>query len=86
MRTLHDTKLWKVEMDGSLSLSNRFGHSGRLAYKEMSIATIEEFNFVDLFSLNSDESEFLADLLYKFEDSYDERTPTEKQKSITQAF
>ena len=86
MRTLHDTKLWKVEMDGSLSLSNRFGHSGRLAYKEMSIATIEEFNFVDLFSLNSDESEFLADLLYKFEDAYDERTPTEKQKSITQAF
>jgi hypothetical protein len=86
MRTLHNTKFWKVERDGSLSLSNRFGHSGRLAYKEMSIASIEEFNFVDLFSLNSDESEFLADLLYKFEDSYDKRTPTEKQKSITQAF
>jgi hypothetical protein len=84
MKTLHNTNLWKVESDGSLSLSNRFGHSGRLAYKEMSIASIEEFNFVDLFSLNSDESEFLADLLYKFEDSYDGRTATEKQKAITQ--
>ena len=86
MKALYNTNLWKVERDGSLSLSNRFGHSGQLAYREMSIASIEEFNFVDLFSLNSDESEFLADLLYKFEDSYDKRTPTEKQKSITQAF
>ena len=82
MRTLHNTNVWKVEKDGSLSLSNRFGHSGQLAYKEISIESIEEFNFVDLFSLSSEESEFLADLLYKFEDSYDERTPTKKQKTI----
>jgi hypothetical protein len=85
MKTLHNTNLWKVERDGSLSLSNRFGHNGHLAYREMSISSIEEFNFVDLFSLNSDEGEFLADLLYKFGDSNDERTPAEKQKTITQA-
>ena len=82
MRTLHNTNVWKVEKDGSLSLSNRFGHSGRLAYREISIASIEEFNFVDLFSLSSDEGEFLADLLYKFEYVYEKRTQTEKQKVI----
>jgi len=85
MKALHNTKLWKVERDGSLSLSNRFGHSGRLAYRKMIISSIKEFNFVDLYSLSSDESEFLADLLYKFENSNDERTSTEKQKAITQA-
>jgi hypothetical protein len=84
MKTLHNTNIWKVERDGSLSLSNRFGHSGRLAYREMIISSIKEFNFVDLYSLSGDESEFLADLLYKFEDPYDERTATEKQKAITQ--
>ena len=80
MRTLHNTNVWKVEKDGSLSLSNRFGHNGRLAYREVSIASIEEFNFVDLYSLSSDEGEFLADLLYKFEYLYEKRTQTEKQK------
>lgn len=82
MKALHNTNLWKVERDGSLSLSNRFGHSGRLAYREMSISSIEEFNFVNLYSLNTDESEFLADLLCKFEDSFDERTPTKKNKRL----
>jgi len=82
MRTLHNTNVWKVEKDGSLSLSNRFGHNGRLAYREVSIASIEEFNFVDLYNLSNDEGEFLADLLYKFEYLYEKRTPTEKQKVI----
>jgi hypothetical protein len=81
MRTLHNTKIWKVEKDGSLSLSNRFGHSGRLAYREISIASITEFNFVDLFSLSNDEGEFLADLLRKFEYVYRKRTPS-KQAQI----
>jgi hypothetical protein len=80
MRTLHNTNVWKVEKDGSLSLSNRFGHNGRLAYREVSIASIEEFNFVDLYSLSSDEGEFLADLLCKFEYLNEKRTQTEKQK------
>jgi hypothetical protein len=82
MKTLHNTKLWKVERDGSLSLSNRFGHCGRLAYREMIISSIKEFNFVDLYSLSGDESEFLADLLYKFEGPYDEQKPPIKQKAI----
>ena len=82
MRTLHNTNVWKVEKDGSLSLSNRFGHSGRLAYREISISSIEEFNFVDLFSLSSDEGEFLADLLCKFEYFYEKRPPNEKQRAI----
>ena len=82
IKTLHNTNVWKVEKDGSLSLSNRFGHSGHLAYREISIASIEEFNFVDLFSLSSDEGEFLANLFYKFEHFYEKRTPTEKQKVI----
>lgn len=82
MRTLHNTNVWKVEKDGSLSLSNRFGHNGRLAYREVSIASIEEFNFVDLYSLSSDEGEFLADLLCKFEYLYEKRTQTEKQKVV----
>jgi len=80
MRTLHNTNVWKVEKDGSLNLSNRFGHNGRLAYREVSIASIEEFNFVDLYSLSSDEGEFLAELLCKFEHLYEKRTQTEKQK------
>ena len=71
MKTLHNTNLWKVESDGSLSLSNRFGHSGRLAYREISIESLIEFNFVDLYSLSSDEAEFLADLLCKFNNFYE---------------
>ncbi len=82
MRTLHNTNVWKVEKDGSLSLSNRFGHNGRLAYREVSIASIEEFNFVDLYSLSSDEGEFLADLLCKFEYLCEKRTPAGKQKVV----
>jgi hypothetical protein len=82
MRTLHNTNAWKVEKDGSLSLSNRFGHSGHLAYREISIASIEEFNFVDLFSLSSDEGEFLADLPCKFEYLCEKRTPAGKQKVV----
>ena len=83
MKTLHNTNVWKVEKDGSLSLSNRFGHSGRLAYREICITSIEEFNFVDLFGLDNDESEFLAELLSKFQCLYKKRTPAEKQKAIT---
>jgi hypothetical protein len=29
MKTIHNTNVWKVEKDGSISLKNRFGHSGR---------------------------------------------------------
>jgi hypothetical protein len=67
MKILHNTNVWKVEKDGSLSLSNRFGHSGQLAYRELKIRSIAEFRFADLYSLNRDEGEFLSDLLCKFE-------------------
>ena len=76
MKTLHSTEVWKVEKDGSLSLLNRFGHNGRLAYRELSIRNITEFRFVDLYSLDRDEGEFLADFLCKFE------YLPEKQKAI----
>ena len=67
MKTLHNTDVWKVEKDGSLSLLNRFGHSGNLAYQELIIESITEFRFVDLYSLSRDDGEFLADFLCKFE-------------------
>ena len=82
MKTLHNTNVWKVEKDGSLSLSNRFGHSGCLAYRKISIACIEEFNFVDLFGLSNDESEFLAELLCKFQYLYKKPKPAQKEKVI----
>ena len=31
IKAFHDTNVWKVEKDGSLSLKNRFGHSGRFS-------------------------------------------------------
>ena len=82
MKTLHNTNVWKVEKDGSLSLSNRFGYSGHLAYREISIESIIEFNFVDLSKLSNNEAEFLADLLCKFEYLYEKRTSAEKQKVV----
>ena len=80
MKTLHKTNVWKVEKDGSLSLLNRFGHSGRLAYQELSIGSTLEFRFVDLYSLNRDEGEFLADLLCKFENLPEKQIPNVIQK------
>ena len=82
LKTLHKTNVWKVEKDGSLSLSNRFGHSGCLAYRELSIGSIVEFHYENLLSLSNDEGEFLADLLYKFEYLPEKRIPNVKQKAI----
>ena len=67
MKALHKTNVWKVEKDGSLSLASRFGHSGNLSYRELMIESITEFCFVNLYSLSRGESDFLADLLSKFE-------------------
>lgn len=82
MKTLHNTNVWKIEKDGSLSLSNRFGHSGRLAYQQLSIANIMEFDFITLCSLSYEEAEFLADLLCKFEHWNEKQIPIEKQQAI----
>ena len=83
MKTLHNTNVWKVEKDGSLSLSNRFGHSGRLPYRELSITSIMEFDYVALCSLSFDEAEFLADLLCKFGHRCEKQITNEKQQAIT---
>jgi hypothetical protein len=83
IKTLHNTNVWKVEKDGSLSLTNRFGHSGRLAYRELCITSIIEFHFADLCSLNRDEGEFLADLLCKFESFNEGHMPNEIQKIVS---
>jgi hypothetical protein len=78
---LHKTDAWKVEKDGSLSLLNRFGHNGHFEYRELSIGSITEFRFVDLYSLSGDEGEFLADLLCKFEFLSKKLLMNEKQKA-----
>ncbi|MDX1700135.1 MAG: hypothetical protein R3250_05920 [Melioribacteraceae bacterium] len=80
MKALNKTNVWKVEKDGSLSLANRFGHSGNLAYRELVIESISEFRFVNLYSLSRDEGEFLADLLCKFEYDLENQISNEKQK------
>jgi hypothetical protein len=82
MRTLHNTNVWKVEKDGSISLSNRFGHNGRLAYRQLSIASIAEFQFANLCDLCCGEGEILAELICKFENLYEMQIPKERQKAI----
>ena len=39
MKAIHKVKVWKVERDGSVSLKNRFGHSGRFKYRKLVIPT-----------------------------------------------
>ena len=65
MKTVHNTKVWKVEQDGSVSLINRFGHSGRFEYRYLNMPSPLELQFVDLSTLSNDELEFLSFLLFK---------------------
>ena len=65
MKTVHNTRVWKVEKDGSVSLINRFGHSGRFEYRYLNMPSPLEFQFVDLNGLSDDEVEFLSFLLFK---------------------
>ena len=67
MKTLHNTDVWKVEQDGSLSLKNRFGHNGGFDYRCLVIKSLLEFQFVDLDVLSDVEIEFLASQVYEFE-------------------
>ncbi len=67
IKYLYKTDVWKVEKDGSVSLKNRFGHSGRFAHRSLIIRNLLEFRFVDLSLLSREEAEFLSDLIYKFE-------------------
>ena len=67
MKFLYKTDVWKVEKDGSVSLSNRFGHNGRFENRRLVVRNLLEFRFVDLSLLNREEAEFLSDQIYKFE-------------------
>ena len=65
MQAVHQTRVWKVEKDGSVSLTNRFGHAGRFEYRYLNMPSPLEFQFVDLSLLNNDDVEFLSFVLFK---------------------
>jgi len=67
MKTIHNTDVWKVESDGSVSLKNRFGHSGRFCYHYLRMPSLIEFQFVDLNILTETEAEFLEYIIYEAE-------------------
>jgi len=67
MKFLYKTDVWKVEKDGSVSLKNRFGHSGRFENRCLTIRNLLEFQFVDLSILDREEAEFLSNQIYEFE-------------------
>jgi hypothetical protein len=64
MKALHRVKVWKVERDGSVSLKNRFGHSGRFQYRRLVLPEFYEINFINLLLLDVDEAEFIGGLVY----------------------
>lgn len=82
MKSTHNTNVWKVERDGSLSLTNRFGHNGRFDYRHIDMPCLLEFQFVDLSILDKDEIEFLDDLLYKVDGKPEAFRPKVRQKDI----
>ena len=67
IKAIHNTDVWKVEKDGSICLTNRFGHSGRFIYNHIELLSLLEFQFVNLGILDNNELRFLDDLLYKVE-------------------
>ena len=67
MKTIHNTNVWKVEADGSVSLKNRFGHSGRFDYRYLCMPNLIEFQFVDLNILTDEEYDFLGYLICEAE-------------------
>ena len=67
MKTIHNTNVWKVEKDGSISLKNQFGHSGRFDYRYLGMPNLIEFQFVDLNILADEEYDFLGYIIYEAE-------------------
>jgi len=65
LKSIHDTDVWKVEKDGSVSLNNRFGHSGCFDYDYLKMPSLIEFQFVDLSLLSEEEADFLGYLIYE---------------------
>ena len=70
MKSLYKTDVWKVEKDGSVSLKNRFGHSGRFENRCLTVRNLLEFQFVNLSLLGREDAEFLSDQIYEFEFRY----------------
>ena len=67
MKAIHHTNVWKAEADGSVSLKNRFGHSGRFDYRYLRMPNLIEFQFVDLDILAEEEYDFLGYIIYEAE-------------------
>ena len=79
IKAIHNTDVWKVERDGSICLTNRFGHSGRFAYSHIELLSLLEFQFVNVNILNRYELQFLDDLLYKVESENKALMPSRRQ-------
>jgi hypothetical protein len=67
MKTIHNTNVWKAEKDGSVSLKNRFGHSGRFDYRYLRMPHLIEFQYVDLNILTNEEYDYLGYVIYEAE-------------------
>ena len=65
MKKIHNTNVWKVEKDGSISLTNRFGHSGRFDYRYLRLPHLIEFQFADQDILTNEEYDFLGYIIYE---------------------
>jgi hypothetical protein len=65
IKATHNTRVWKVEKDGSVNLANRFGHSGRFEYRYLRMPNLIEFQFVDLNLLTDEEFDYLSYLIYE---------------------
>jgi len=67
MKSIHNTNVWKAEKDGSVSLNNRFGHSGCFDYRYLRMPSLLEIQFVDQNILTNDECDFLGFIIYEAE-------------------
>jgi len=67
MKEIHNTNVWKVEKDGSISLTNRFGYSGRFDFCYLRMSHLVEFQFADLDILTNEEYDFLGYIIYEAE-------------------
>jgi hypothetical protein len=67
MKEIHKVKAWKVEKDGSVSLNNRFGHSGLFKYQYIYIPRLLEVAIVDWDILSVEEVDFLDQLICRYE-------------------
>ena len=65
IKAAHNTRVWKVEKDGSVNLANRFGHSGHFEYRDLRMPNLIELQFVDLNSLTDEEFDYLSYLIYE---------------------